>query len=71
MVRAEGLEPPRLSSLEPKSSASTNSATSAAHRLAALGVETFGQSADLPDLYGALHLDADAIIDAAARVLLE
>src|SRR5262249_50361806 len=29
MVRAEGLEPPRLSPLEPKSSASTNSATPA------------------------------------------
>ena len=30
MVRAEGLEPPRFSPLEPKSSASTNSATPAA-----------------------------------------
>ena len=29
LVRAEGLEPPRLASLEPKSSASTNSATPA------------------------------------------
>jgi hypothetical protein len=29
VVRAEGLEPPRLSSLEPKSSASTSSATPA------------------------------------------
>src|SRR6516225_1667487 len=29
LVRAEGLEPPQLSSLEPKSSASTNSATPA------------------------------------------
>ncbi len=29
MVRAKGLEPPRLASLEPKSSASTNSATPA------------------------------------------
>ena len=29
LVRAEGLEPPRLSPLEPKSSASTNSATPA------------------------------------------
>src|SRR5439155_8649150 len=29
LVRAEGLEPPRLSSLEPKSSASTSSATPA------------------------------------------
>lgn len=29
MVRIEGLEPPRLAALEPKSSASANSATSA------------------------------------------
>lgn len=41
------------------------------HKVAALGVETFGQSADLPDLYRVLGLDADAILDAAARVLLE
>lgn len=41
------------------------------HRLAALGVENFGQSADLPDLYHAMRLDADAIVDAAARILLE
>ncbi len=31
MVRTKGLEPPRLASLEPKSSASTNSATPACH----------------------------------------
>jgi hypothetical protein len=29
LVRMKGLEPPRLAALEPKSSASTNSATSA------------------------------------------
>lgn len=29
MVRMEGVEPPRLSALDPKSSASANSATSA------------------------------------------
>src|SRR5579863_6580592 len=34
MVRAEGLEPPRLSPPEPKSGASTNSATPASRRLA-------------------------------------
>jgi hypothetical protein len=33
VVRAEGLEPPQLSSLEPKSSASTNSATPAKSKL--------------------------------------
>ena len=33
MVRAEGLEPPRLSPLVPKTSASTNSATPARHHL--------------------------------------
>ena len=33
MVRAEGLEPPRLSPLVPKTSASTNSATPAHHHL--------------------------------------
>jgi hypothetical protein len=32
MVRMKGLEPPRLSALEPKSRASTNSATSASAR---------------------------------------
>ncbi|TWB42557.1 transketolase [Nitrospirillum pindoramense] len=38
--------------------------------VAALGVEKFGQSADIPDLYQAQGLDADAIVDACARVLL-
>src|SRR5438128_393161 len=33
VVRAEGFEPPQLSSLEPKSSASTNSATPAKSKL--------------------------------------
>ena len=32
MVREKGLEPPRLAALEPKSSASTNSATLALNR---------------------------------------
>jgi pyruvate dehydrogenase E1 component len=36
----------------------------------AVGVEAFGQSADLPDLYRAYGLDADAIVAAAARALL-
>jgi pyruvate dehydrogenase E1 component len=38
------------------------------HRIAALGVERFGQSADIPDLYRIHGLDADAIV-AAARSL--
>ena len=35
-----------------------------------LGVESFGQSADLPDLYRTYGLDADAVVAAAARALL-
>jgi pyruvate dehydrogenase E1 component len=35
-----------------------------------LGVDRFGQSGDIPDLYHAYGLDADAIIDAAARACL-
>ncbi len=37
--------------------------------IAPLGVEGFGQSADLPDIYRTLRLDSDAILDAAARVI--
>ena len=33
----------------------------------AIGVERFGQSGSIPDLYRAYGLDADAIVDAAAR----
>jgi pyruvate dehydrogenase E1 component len=36
----------------------------------ALGVEGFGQSADIPDLYRVKALDADAIQDAAAAALI-
>jgi len=39
------------------------------HRAQALGVDRFGQSGDIPDLYRAYGLDAEAILDAAARVL--
>ncbi|MDR3509031.1 MAG: transketolase [Caulobacteraceae bacterium] len=39
------------------------------HRVRALGLEQFGQSGDVPDLYRAYGLDAEAIIDAAAAVL--
>jgi pyruvate dehydrogenase E1 component len=38
-------------------------------RARALGVERFGQSGDIPDLYRAYRLDAEAILDAAAAVL--
>jgi pyruvate dehydrogenase E1 component len=34
-----------------------------------LGVDHFGQSGDVPDLYRAYGLDAEAILDAAALVL--
>ena len=35
-----------------------------------LGVDRFGQSGDIPDLYRMYELDSDAIIDAAARACL-
>jgi pyruvate dehydrogenase E1 component len=37
----------------------------------ALGVETFGQSGDLPDLYRQHGLDAEAVLDACAHVLTQ
>src|SRR5215207_3996842 len=37
------------------------------HRSHPLGVEKFGQSADIPDLYRVHGIDADAILDACAR----
>ena len=37
------------------------------HRVVPLGIEAFGQSGDIPDLYRAYKLDAAAIIDAVAR----
>ncbi|MBL8662268.1 MAG: hypothetical protein JNM29_05550, partial [Candidatus Odyssella sp.] len=40
------------------------------HRTHALGVEKFGQSADIPDLYRVHGIDTDAILDAAARAML-
>jgi pyruvate dehydrogenase E1 component len=40
------------------------------HQVRALGVETFGQSGDIADLYRAYRLDAEAILDAAADALL-
>ena len=35
-----------------------------------LGVSRFGQAGDIPDLYKAYGLDAEAILDACARALL-
>jgi pyruvate dehydrogenase E1 component len=40
------------------------------HRVVPLGVEEFGQSGDIVDLYDAYRLDTDAILDAAASHFL-
>ena len=40
------------------------------NRIRSLGVDKFGQSGDLPDLYRTYHIDADAILDAAASLLI-
>jgi pyruvate dehydrogenase E1 component len=42
----------------------------ARHSVVPLGVDRFGQSGDIPDLYREYGLDPDAIIDAAARACL-
>jgi pyruvate dehydrogenase E1 component len=42
----------------------------ARHRVEPLGVEHFGQSGDVPDLYRVYGLDAEAILDAVARAAL-
>lgn len=39
-------------------------------RVSALGVDRFGQTGDLVDLYRAYRLDADAIVEAAAELFL-
>ena len=39
-------------------------------RVRALGTERFGQTGDLPDLYDEYRLDAEAILDAAASLLV-
>jgi pyruvate dehydrogenase E1 component len=39
------------------------------HRIMPLGVDRFGQSGDIPDLYRAYGIDAEAIVGAAARLL--
>jgi pyruvate dehydrogenase E1 component len=40
-------------------------------RVSPLGVDRFGQTGDLPDLYRTYRLDADAIIEAAAELFLD
>ena len=40
------------------------------HQVQALGVEHFGQSGDIPDLFRHHRIDADAILDACAAALL-
>ncbi|MFQ5466734.1 MAG: transketolase, partial [Kiloniellaceae bacterium] len=42
----------------------------AGHRVQALGVEHFGQSGDLPDLYARYRIDTGAILDACAAACL-
>jgi pyruvate dehydrogenase E1 component len=42
----------------------------AGQRIYPLGVDRFGQSGDIPDLYRSYGIDADAILDAAARALV-
>ena len=39
------------------------------HRVIPLGVDRFGQSGDIPDLYRIYGIDADAIVTAAARLI--
>ena len=39
------------------------------HRVVPLGIENFGQSGDIPDLYRAYRIDSAAIIDAVARAI--
>ena len=41
------------------------------HRVSPLGTDRFGQTGDLPDLYGEYRLDSNAIIDAAAELFLD
>ena len=40
------------------------------HRIFPLGVTTFGQSGNIPDLYSFYGLDSDTIIDAVAKACL-
>jgi pyruvate dehydrogenase E1 component len=40
-------------------------------RIAALGTDRFGQTGDLPDLFRLYRLDADAVVEAMAELLLD
>ena len=42
----------------------------AGNTIVPLGVDRFGQSGDIPDLYRAYGIDTDAILDAAAHACL-
>jgi pyruvate dehydrogenase E1 component len=42
----------------------------AGNAIVPLGIDRFGQSGDIPDLYRAYGIDTDAILDAAARACL-
>jgi pyruvate dehydrogenase E1 component len=42
----------------------------AGQRIYPLGVDAFGQSGDIPELYRLYGIDKDAILDAAARACL-
>jgi pyruvate dehydrogenase E1 component len=41
------------------------------HRVSPLGIDRFGQTGDLGDLYRAYRLDVDAIVEAAAELFLD
>jgi len=41
------------------------------HKVSPLGVERFGQTGNLPDLYRAYRLDVEAIVEAAAELFLD
>jgi pyruvate dehydrogenase E1 component len=43
----------------------------AGHRVSPLGIERFGQTGSLPDLYRAYRLDMDAIVEAATELFLD
>ncbi|HEY5711627.1 MAG TPA: transketolase [Allosphingosinicella sp.] len=43
----------------------------AGHRVSPLGIECFGQTGNLADLYRAYRLDVDAIVEAAAELFLD